>query len=241
MNRLYFTIATLTIFTLRLTAQDDPTKLLRKGNNEYHDNKFHDAEILYRKANEVKPDKKAAFNLGNSLYKQKKYNEAVEQFDQANTLSASKNDIAKSYYNLGNSLFMDKKYEESIKAYQQSLLNNPKDMETKHNLSFAQRMLREQQQQQQKQDKDQNNQDKKEQEKDKKENNKDSEDKQKDEKGKPSEDQEKAQEKQGNAKQISKEDADRILQALENKEKDIQEALKREKAKKDRVKTDIDW
>jgi hypothetical protein len=139
---------------------------------------------------------------------------------------------------------MANKVKESIDAYKGSLKLDPKNMETKYNLAYAQDLLQKQQQQQQK-DQNKNNQDKdknkdKDKDKDKqqqqdqkdKKDNKDNKDQNKDNK-----DQQQQQQDQG----ISKEDAQRVLNALANDEKNVQEKVKLAKAAKEKVRTTKNW
>lgn len=50
-------------------------------NKLYETEKFTEAEIAYRKSLEVNPrSSEGTYNLGNALYKQKKFPEAAEQY-----------------------------------------------------------------------------------------------------------------------------------------------------------------
>ena len=137
-------------------------------------------------------------------------------------------------FNLGNSLLKSDKLEESIEAYKGSLKLNPESPEAKYNLAYAQDMLKKQQEQQQQQ---QQNKDKQDQKKD--QNKKDQKDENKDEQknDKQNEDKNQQQEQQG----VSRDDAERLLNALANEEKDVQEKVKLAKASKERVKTVKNW
>lgn len=216
-------------------------KYIKEGNKNYAEKKYADAEKKYKLgASKNKDSYKAAFNLGDAYYKQGKYEEAAEQFQQLTHRATSKDTLAKAYHNLGNSLLQSKKYEESINAYKNALKNNPDDEDTRYNLAYAQKMLQQQQQQNKddknkdnKDNKDKNDKDKK--DKDKKDN--DQKDDQKDDKGEKNKEQQK-QQQQG---QISKEDAQRLLDALQNDEKNLQDKMKKEKAKGVKVQIDKDW
>jgi hypothetical protein len=137
-----------------------------------------------------------------------------------------------SLYNLGNSLLMANKVTESIDAYKASLKLDPDNMEAKYNLGYAQDLLKQQQQQQQQQNQDQN-----------KENQDNKDQKQQDQKGDQDQqqNQDKEQQQQQQEQAVSKEDAERILNALANEEKDVQEKVKLAKAKKEQVRTVRNW
>lgn len=130
--------------------QRDFRGLMREGNSQYNADKPVDAETSYRRALDVdEKSTKASFNLGDALYRQKKYEEAGRQFEKAASEMTDKTDKARAYHNLGNSLLEQQKLKESIEAYKQALRNNPNDADTKYNLSYAMNLLKQQQQQQQ--------------------------------------------------------------------------------------------
>jgi tetratricopeptide (TPR) repeat protein len=227
-------------YSVSVSAQTDK-KYLRQGNREYNKDKFAESEILYRKAtdkNKQSPD--AVFNTGDALYKQKKYEEAGKQFSENIDLNEDKNKRSAAYYNLGNSLLKANKLEESIEAYKGSLKLKPDNSEAKYNLAYAQDLLKlQEQQKKQQQDKnkqDQNKDNKKEDQKDQKDKQNKEQDQQKDQK---SNNDQKKQEQQQEG--ISKDDAQRLLNALANDEKKVQEKVKLAKASKEKVRTVKNW
>lgn len=243
---------TLAIFCGSGLFSQSEKKLVREGNDLFEEGDYSEAEIEYRKSLTEKPGYyKGTFNLGDAMYKQENYEESGKLFDEVAELSDDSNIKASSYYNLGNSLLSENKYKESIEAYKKSLRLNPTDSDAKYNLEYARKKLNEQQQQQnqdQDKDKDKKDQDKKDQNKDKDKNDQDKNDQDKDKKNDKSDDQsknkdndQKKDEKQQPQK-ISKQDAQRMLDALKNDEKKILQKLQREKAKAAKSsKTEIDW
>lgn len=125
-----------------LFAQEAKT-YIHEGNKLYQQKNYKAAEDAYRKA-VIKPGDtlESKFNLGDALYKEKKFDSAGNAFK--NIASSSRNSLikAEAYHNLGNALLNNKKYDASIDAYKQALLNNPKDDQTRYNLAYAQEMLR---------------------------------------------------------------------------------------------------
>lgn len=228
----------------RLLAQEK--SYIKKGNKLYSEKQYKEAEDNYRKSVAKKSENvEGNFNLGDALYKQKKFADAGAQFDKL-AQSEGKNKVltAQAYHNLGNSLLENKKLEESIEAYKKALLNNPKDDETRYNLAYAQEKLKKQQQQNKNNKNNKNNKDNKDQQKqdnknNKNDQNKDKKDQNKDQ-NKPDQDK-KDQQKQQNPDKLSKDDAERMLDALNNDEKQTQEKLKNKKLKGARVKIDKDW
>ncbi len=231
---------------LLLFAQKEKRDI-HKGNQLYQQQKYAEAEALYKKSVEKSKESVAGnFNLGDALYKQKKLDNAAQKFTEIAGSSKNKAVKAQAYHNLGNALLESKKLEESIEAYKKSLMNNPKDDETRYNLAYAQEKLKQQQQQQNKDNKDKNNKDKdnKDQKNDpdkNKDQNKDNKDNQ--DKKDPNKDQDKKDQKdqQPQPDKLSKEDAERMLEALNNEEKNTQDKLKNKKAKGGKGKIVKDW
>ena len=217
--------------------------LVNGGNDLYHDQKYPDAEVNYRKALEKEKDLvQGHFNLGNALHKEGKYDEAVREFALAGEKAAATETKAHAWYNIGNSLMEEQKYQEAVNAYARSLQLNPYDQEAKYNLSYALEKLKQQQQQQNKQNKDQK-QDKKDQQKKDQQQKQDQQkqDQQKQDQQKQDQQQQDQQQNQARQqeKQMSKADAERILDVLKNNEKEVQKKLRARQAV--RPKTEKDW
>lgn len=231
-------------------------KYIREGNDLFDKQDFEKAEVEYRKAADKKENSfEAAFNTADALYKQKKYEEALKQFSQLAAGEKDKQRLGELYHNIGNTLLAMEKTDESIEAYKESLRNNPTSEATKYNLEFARHKKQQDQQQQQNQDKnqdqnqdqnqnqnqdqqDQKNQDKQDQNKQDQQN-QDKEQNQQDKQKQPQ--QPKEQEQPG---KISKEAAQRLLEALQHDEKQVQEKVQKQKAqeqKAKRMKIDKNW
>lgn len=248
------------IFLVLIAAQlfgQSEKKLVREGNVLYKEGNFQEAEIEYRKALTEKPDYvKGKFNLGDAMYGQENYEESGKIFNELGETSKTPAAKSGSWYNLGNSLMNQQKYKESIEAYKKALRVNPNDQDAKYNLEYARKMLNNQQQQNQDQNQDQN----KDQDQDKQDQNKDQENKDQNQKDQEQKDQEqkqdqkdqqqnkqdqgdqKQQQNQSQPQQISKEDAQRMLDALKNDEKKTLQELQEQKAKATKSKkSEIDW
>lgn len=210
------------LITLAITAfGQNERKFVRSGNKLFMEAlkdttkldtvKFSNAETEYRKALNKKPtDLKWNYNLADALYKQNRFDEAARKFEDLAKKLETPEEKARALHNLGNSELMQQKLDESIESYKKALRQNPSDLETKYNLAFAQNMKKQQEQQQQNQDqnKDQNK------------------------------DQQNQDQQQQPQNKISKENAEQLLQALENDERDIQDKVKKTQAaqaKKTRV------
>jgi len=235
-----FILSLLVYSGLQAQSQQE-RKYIREGNKKYAEQKFPDAEVNYKKAMEdQKKSLKARFNLGDAMYKQGRYQEAADIFSDLAASEKNKTDLSKIYHNLGNSLLMDKKIPESVQAYKKALLNNPDDMQTKHNLAFAQRLLQQPPPQQTKNQNKQQNQNQNQQQNKKdqsgKNNNKDNQDK-----NKQQNQNQQNQQQNGSKQGMSKEDANRILQALQNDEKQTRDKMNKQQFAAKRVLTDKNW
>jgi tetratricopeptide (TPR) repeat protein len=244
---LVFGILFLSIFANSLFAEN-VKDYIKKGNSYYNSKKYKSAEVEYRKALELDPTNNyAKFNLGNAYYRQGNYQEAMNQFDAVNRSKFNKNDLSKAYYNLGNSMLQAQKYEDAIESYKKSLLNNPDDYDAKYNLEYARRML-----QQQIQSQNQNKQNDKKQQGDSqqqnnstkqnqqnKTNQKQQDNQQSQQQSEQRQDNQSEQQKQQQQQKISKAEAERILQALNNEEQQLQKKMKKMKA--ERAKLEKNW
>ncbi|MFA5850365.1 MAG: tetratricopeptide repeat protein [Bacteroidales bacterium] len=194
---------------------------IRSGNSAYKKGNYQKAEIDYRRALEKNPNSiQAKYNLGNALYKLNNAPEAEKVLTPVADSVADQSMKADVFHNIGNFSLAQKKYKESVDSYKNSLRIHPGDMQTKSNLAYAQKMLKNEQDKQKKdQNKDQNKDDKKDQDKNKnkdqnKDQNKDNKDKQ-----------------QQPPPKITPQAAQQMLQAIQNKEKETQEKVNREKVK----------
>ncbi len=232
---------TLLLLTLCFTlhsalAQDNAS--IREGNKLYRQKKYAEAQKKYTQASAKQKDARAEFNANDAIYEQGKYADAQAGFKKLVDAEKDPNKKAVMQHNLGNALLKEKKYEEAVQAYKQSLINNPADDDTRYNLAYAQKKLA-----QKKQDdkKDKKKDDKKDKDKkdDKKDGDKDKKDDKKDgDKGDKKDDQ---QANKPNPNQISKEDAERMLQALNKNEKNLNDKLKKQQAKASSVTIEKDW
>lgn len=211
-------------------------KHLKNGNEAYKKSDYIAAEKEFNNAlGKNKDSYKGAFNLGDAYYKQGKYEEASNQFQLLTHRATSKDTLAKAFHNLGNSLLKSKKYQESVDAYKNALKNNPNDADTRYNLAYAQQYLKQQQEQQKK---EQEKKDKEEKKDEKKEEKEKKEKEEKEKKDKENKEKEKPEEQKN---KISKEDAQRLLDALQNDEKNLQDKMKKIKAKGAKAEIEKDW
>lgn len=232
MNRIISTIIFLSSFSLLFAQQESPD--VRRGNKQYNDSNYTEAEVNYRRGLEKnKQSFEGHFNLGDALFRQEKYPEALEQYIAAEKIlrvddQTGKEQIderlAATYHNIGNAQYAQQQYDQAVAAYQQSLRLNPKDNDTRYNLVKAMQQLQHQQNQGQNQEQNQQ---------------KDSTQQQQPQQPQlPQEQDEPSQQEQQDSQsdqQMDKETAEQILEALEQDEQETQEKLQRKQGTKRRV------
>jgi Ca-activated chloride channel family protein len=236
LRRLGKLIPVILLFASMDVQAQNESKTIRRGNQAFKNEKFQEAELHYRKALENNENSfRGNFNLGNSIYRQDHYEEAANAFQRS--IANQTDDIgrSKAFYNFGNSLLMNQQIPESIEAYKNALRLNPADEDARHNLVYAQQML-EQQEQQQQQDGDSQDdkQDRKDDKQDQQQEQQDQEDQQQD----PTEQQ---QQETAQPQQISKQEAERMLQALKEEEEKTLEKIKEQRFKQQKIGVEKDW
>ena len=219
------------------SAQKIERDYIRKGNRLFNDSVFVDAEVNYRKALEVNPKSTVSmYNLGNTLSQQQKFKDAMEQYVAAGKIEKDKMKLAHIYHNMGVLFQAGKDYAQAVEAYKMSLRNNPKDDETRYNLALAQTMLKDQQQNQQNQDQ---NQDQNKDEQEKKQDQQKDQNKQNDQKKDDQQQQPPKPEKKDN--EMSKENAEQLLNSVMQDEKDTQDKVKKQQQVIQGGRLEKDW
>lgn len=232
LQKKYIGMILLLLVAVSASAQKAERDLIRRGNRFFKDSVYVDAEVNYRKALEVNPKSTISmFNLGNTLALQNKLQEAMEQYVGAAKIEKDKSNLAQIYHNMGVIFHSQKDYAKAVEAYKQSLRNNPKDDETRYNLALAQKQLQDQQQNQdQNQDQNQKEQEK---EQDKQNQNQDQQ-KNQDQQQQPSQPEKKDNE-------MSKENAEQLLNSVMQDEKDVQDKVKKQQQVIQGTRLEKDW
>ncbi len=231
-----------------------------EGNEKADQEKYSEAEIKYRKALSISPEEtKALFNLGNTHFNDKDFDEASQRFFQTQKFSKDKNEKHMAFHNMGNVFMKKKDYAKAVESYKNALRNNPKDDETRYNYALAKELLEKEKQKDQNKDKnkdkenkeDKNKSDKKEGNNDKDDENKEdkSKNKNKDKKDKSKKNQndrsknenDQNQERKRKPGQLSPEQIKSILEAMSNQEKNVQKKINAKKVKGSPIKNVKDW
>jgi len=223
-------------------------KALRQGDSFYNSGDYAVAEEKYRKAVEKENTLKTQYNLGNTLYQQKRLEEAVSQYEAASQKSGTNLEKANAFYNLGNSLVNSQEFEKAAEAYKQSIMLNPDDEDARRNLYLSKLMEQKQQEQQQEQEQenneqqDQQDQDQEQSQEQESQDQNDEQDsdqeQQESDQSQVGDEEEKEQQQEQEAQEMTKEDAEKLLQVIENEEKKVQEKLRKVSGSKNKPKKD---
>lgn len=216
------------------TAAQEERPHVRRGVALLEQERFAEAEAEFRSALQLKPSSfEAAYNLGTALFRQEKYDEALQQL-QATTPFANddKQRLASLFHNLGNSYLFGQNIDQSIEAYKQALRHNPLDDETRYNLIAAMK-LKDEQEEQEEEQQEQQEQEQQEQEQQEQQ---EQEQEQQEQEQQDQQQQQQQQESEG----ISRENAERLLQALEEDEKELLEKMNQNREKQP-VRIEKNW
>lgn len=227
-------------------------RMIRKGNKAFDKGDFEAAEVEYQRSLERnRQNAVAEFNLGGAIHQQENFEESAAIFDQLSRRNLPDDKRAMSFHNLGNALMDLQQFEQAIEAYKNALRINPDDMDTKYNLLYAQQMRQEQEQSEQQQDQDQDQDEQQDQDdqqqqqdqaQDQQQDDQQQQDQQAEQQGQEQQQDASQQQAQSQPRQISREDAERMLQALQDRERQTLEKLKEQEFKNaERVQTEKDW
>ena len=214
-------ILLLSMFAHGLSAQVDRSEV-RAGNRKFRKGDYSLAEIDYRKALVKDSLSYAAnYNLASALYRREDYQNASKALS---AVSQEGKQDADYHFNKGDVALQQKDYAAALESFKQSLLLNPSDLDAKENYIYAKKMLENEQNQggggqdNQDQNQDQNqeqNQDNQNQDQDQNQNQEQNQDN---------------QNQDNQDRNISPQQAAAMLQAIQAKEAQSQDKVKKEKA-----------
>lgn len=234
------------ILALAFFGPGDGKKKGRRANALYERDQFIEAAGLFRDGifdiQENGPGSVHAGllnNLGASLFRQGEYEQAAAAFSGSFRMSPTVEESVRANYNAGNALAMQQELQGALDHYRSALLSDPDDENAKFNYEFVKRQLEERQQDQnqdseQQQDQNQDNSEQNEQQDNSESNDQQEQDQQPPENQDPSE----SEQQQRNPEELSPEEAQRILQALENEEEQLLRQIQKMKTRPRRVEKD---
>ena len=227
-----------------------------KSANEFHRDSLYDKAIEpYRRAMEMDPQNPmTSYNSGTNLllknYKDIKdnvadpkvvagvYSDANTQFLTAAEFENEKKNLASIYHNSALVYHLTDSLEMAAEAYKESLRNNPDDHETRYNLAVVLHQLKQNQQNQQ--DNQQQQENKEEQQQQEQNQQQQQQQNQEQQQNEQQQQQQQAQPQQSE-EDMSKENAERLLEAAMQDEKGVLEKVKREKNKSSKGKLEKNW
>ena len=217
----YIPVILVALLCTNASAQKSYREYMRSGNKLYADSLYDKAEVEYRKALELDPNgSEALYNLGNALLRQNKAQDAMDQFTMAQERATDKSQLAQIHHNMGVICQASKDYAHAVELYKQALRENSTDHETRYNLAVAMKQLQNQQQQQQNQEENKENE---QQEQEQQEQQQEQQEQQQEQQ----EQQQEQQQPEENENEMSKENADQLLESAMQDEKDVQERVKK--------------
>jgi Ca-activated chloride channel family protein len=115
------------------------------GNRYFKEKNYDGALREYVEAQDGKKySQELSYNIANTLYQQKKYAEAIKEYEKAWSASHSEWN-QKVFFNQGNAFFQSGDFSRAVDSYRKALELNPADQDAKHNLELALEKLQAQQ------------------------------------------------------------------------------------------------
>ena len=224
-KRLYFIICLLLLFVS--ANGQTANQLIREGNKLFSSKNYAQAEVLYRKAVDKEANNAIAnYNLGRSLQGQKKNDEAKKLYEKAAELEKNPVRKSSSYNNLGTILQDEKDYAKAIEAYKNALRRNSDHRNARYNLELCKRQQKKQQQNQSSGGKNKPDKDK---------------DKKKNQPQNKNKDNNQKNNQQKDNQGMSKDNAEQLLNAVKQQEKETQERLSKAMRQPSDRKLDKNW
>lgn len=210
----------------------------REANQAYRNGEYEKAERLYRSAINQNPEKaEFYYNLANALAKQGKRDEALRIYQKYKSMAKEPAERARADYNIGNLFAEQEKWNQAVDYYKKALRSQVMDEDAKHNYELAVKEQQDQQNQQQQNDQNQQNQDNQQQDQDQQ----NQQNQQNQQQQNQQNQQQQQQKQQQNISKISKAEAEKILQALAQKEKELLKEFKKQQTESSNKTDDKDW
>lgn len=218
----------LLLFSLTVFSQTD-RDYVRRGNRYMRDSIYDKAQVEYQKAIERDNTNPIShYNLGNALLYQNKAEDAMKEYETAARLEKDKGRLAQIYHNMGVVLQAAKQFDKAVACYRNSLRNDPTNNETRYNYALSLFQLKKNQNNQDNQDQQKN-----EQGKDEKEEQQQQQEQKQDKK--------EEQQQQPQPEQMSRENAEQMLNAAMQDEKATQEKIQKAQQQRQQKQLQKQW
>ena len=220
-------LAVLLLFcSLSAFAQAD-RRDVRAGNRKFRRDQFKEAEIDYRKAL-VKDSTSvtARYDLASALYRQEDFEGAFK------TLNGVQHPLvpAQYCYNAGNAAAQQKDWQNAVEMYKAALIRDPGDLEAKENYIYAKKMLEKEGGKDQNRQNQQNQQNQQDQQDQQDQQNQNQNQNQNQDQNQQDQDQNQDQGDGQKRQEISPQQVQQMLKAIQAQEKTTQDKVNKEKA-----------
>lgn len=233
----YLSIFLLAFFLIGASLND-----AREANEAYRNGDYEKAIELYKKAIQSDGENsKLYFNLANALAKNGETEEAIRYFEQFKTMSEDADKKAMADYNIGNIYSEMEEWGQATKYYRNSLRSHAVDPDAKHNYELAKKKQEENQQGQQDQNQQQQDQNQDQQQQNDQQQNQQQNQDQNQDQQQQNQDQPNQQQQQQSSQRMDQAQAEKILEALEQKEKELLKQFKKQKSESSNNTNDKDW
>ena len=224
-------VGTLLLLSVGISAMAQTDRdYIRRGNRLMRDSVYDKAQVEYQKAIEKDNTNPIShFNLGNALLYQNKAEDAMKEYETAARLEKDKTRLAQIYHNMGVLLQSAKQFDKAVACYRNSLRNDPINNETRYNYALSLFQLK----------KNQNQQDQQDQQKDDK--GKDEKQEKQQQQQKQEQDKKDQQQQQPQPEQMSRENAEQMLNAAMQDEKATQEKIQKAQQQRQQRQLQKQW
>lgn len=237
----YILVFALMVLGLAKVGAQNDRNFIRQGNRAYHKQKWAAAETQYRKAiSKNQKNAQAVYNLGCALMMQQKDSMAMIQFENASKLETNKMRRGRSYHNMGVVMQQHQQYAQAIGCYENALRCNPQDNATRYNLALCKKLLKNQKQNDKNKNKKDKNKDKNKDKQNKDQNKDQNKGKNKNDKNKNNQNKNN-QQNQNNQDKMSKDNAEQLLNAAIQQEKDTKRKMQKAMSQPRRKQYEKNW
>lgn len=220
------------LFAAGSAGADKAASENRKGIRAYNGKKFEESSGRFAEALVERPNTpELRFNLGTAFSAQGKKDAAMNELESAARSLDSKGKAAAAHYNAGNLLFASSDYQGAIESYKKALKLDQQSPDIRHNLELAVRKLNEQK-------KDQSDKDNKEKKGDR-DNNQKNKSQNQNKQQQQNKEQQQSQQQNSELKPMTKDEAQRLLDAMNDDEK--KSLSRRHQQMKTAVRPGDDW
>lgn len=219
MKRIFFFLfISFAQFLVLSSSAQNVRDYIRWGNRQYRDSIYDKSQVQYQKGFEKDSNGVVInYNLGNAFLHQGQPKEAMRLYEKVSKVEHDKKNRHMIFHNMGVILQSQKQFGPAIEAYKEALRCDPTDHESRYNLVLCQRQLKKEEQEQKDDNKDKGEDN---QEKDKQKQEQQQQQQKKDEK--------KEQQQQQQEAQMSKENAEQMLNAAMQNERQTQDKVKKQ-------------